>query len=309
VNQLVLLVLAGIASTMAVGSVSVFQFAFNLQSVPLAVIGMSYSVAAFPTLSRLLAKKKHEEFNHQLLTAMRHIIFWSVPIAALIIVLRAQIVRVLLGTGSFDWGDTRLTAAVLALFVVSLIAQAVLLLLIRAFYAGGKTLTPFCVAVFASGISIAASFYFHATYLAHSSWQVFFKNLFRLEGVAGTEVLMLTLAFVLGQFIQLAILMTISVYSFGISYRPLIRLFAEAFAAALAGGFSAYAALVFVVGGINQDTFIGITLQGLVAGLMGLTAVILVYMVVRAPELFEIYRSFHSKIFRTDIIAPQPDTL
>ena len=103
--------------------------------------------------------------------------------------------------------------------------------------------------------------------------------------------------------------MIVSVKTFSISYRPLIRLLAEAFAAALAGGFSAYAALLFVVDGVNQDTFIGITLQGLVAGVMGMTAVILVYRVCNAPELFEIYRSFHSKIFKTDVIAPQPDAL
>ncbi len=308
-NQIVLLVMVGMASTMAVGSVSVFQFAFNLQSVPLAVIGMSYSVAAFPTLSTLLAKNKQVEFNHQLLTALRHIIFWSVPIAALIIVLRAQIVRVLLGSGAFDWGDTRLTAAALALFVISLIAQSVLLLLIRAFYAGGKTFTPLWVATLSSVASVLLALFFHATYATNTAFQHTVAGWFRLEGVAGTEVLMLTLAFVCGQFIQLFILMIVSVKTFSISYRPLIRLLAEAFAAALAGGFSAYAALLFIVDGVNQDTFIGITLQGLVAGVMGMTAVILVYRVCKAPELFEIYRSFHSKIFKTDVIAPQPDAL
>lgn len=137
VNQIVLLVLIGAATVMTAGSVSVFQFAFNLQSVPLAVIGMSYSVAAFPTLSYLFAKKDQVGFNKQLITALRHIIFWSIPIVALVVVLRAHIVRVLLGSGEFDWSDTRLTAAVLAIFVVSLVAQAILLLLIRAFYAGG----------------------------------------------------------------------------------------------------------------------------------------------------------------------------
>jgi putative peptidoglycan lipid II flippase len=309
VNQIVLLVLIGIASTMAVGSVSVFQFAFNLQSVPLAVIGMSYSVAAFPTLSTLLAKNKHKEFNHQLLTALRHIVFWSVPIAALIIVLRAQIVRVLLGSGAFDWGDTRLTAAALAVFVVSLIAQSILLLLIRAFYAGGKTLTPFFVSVVTSGVSIALAYILKTTYETHAGFQTTLNSLFRLDGVAGTEILVLALAFVAGQFLQLIILMGISVYTFSISYRPLVRLLAEALLAALAGGFSAYAALLFVVDGINQETFIGISLQGLVAGIMGMTAVILVYRVLKAPEIFEIYRSFHSRIFKTDVIAPQPDTL
>jgi hypothetical protein len=146
-------------------------------------------------------------------------------------------------------------------------------------------------------------------YLADATFQASVEHLFRLEGVGGTEVLMLTLAFVIGQFVQLIIIMITSAYAFRIDYRPLIRLSAEALLAALAGGFSAYAALLFVVDGINQDTFIGISLQGLVAGIMGMTAIILVYRVLKAPELFEIYRSFHSKIFKTDVIAPQPDTI
>jgi putative peptidoglycan lipid II flippase len=309
VNQIVLLVLTSIASTMAAGSVSVFQFAFNLQSVPLAVIGMSYSVAAFPTLSTLLAKKKINEFNHQLLTALRHIIFWSVPISGLVIVLRAQIVRVLLGSGAFDWGDTRLTAAALAVFVISLIAQSILLLLIRAFYAGGHTFVPLWVSSSASVISIGLAFWFHALYQSSPVFKVFVEKMFRLEGVAGTEMLVLILAFTIGQFLQLIVLMMVSVKTFSISYGRLGKLFLEALVAAVAGGFSAYAALVFVVNGINQNTFIGIFLQGLVAGVMGLIAIVLVYRLFKAQELFEIYRSFHSKIFKTDIIAPQPDTL
>lgn len=309
VNQIVLLVLTSIASTMAAGSVSVFQFAFNLQSVPLAVIGMSYSVAAFPTLSTLLAKKKINEFNHQLLTALRHIIFWSIPISALVIVLRAQIVRVLLGSGAFDWGDTRLTAAALAVFVVSLIAQSILLLLIRAFYAGGHTFVPLWVSLSASVVSIGLAFWFHALYQTAPFFKMFIERMFRLEGVAGTEMLVLILAFTIGQFLQLIALMIVSVKTFSISYRRLGKLFFEALVAAIAGGFSAYTTLVFVVDGINQNTFIGISLQGLVSGLMGLTAIILVYRLFKAQELFEIYRSFHSKIFKTDIIAPQPDTL
>lgn len=309
VNQIVLLVFVGMATTMAAGSVSVFQFAFNLQSVPLAIIGMSYSVAAFPTLSTLLAKNKRDEFNHQLVTALRHIIFWSMPVAALIIVLRAQIVRVLLGSGAFDWGDTRLTAAVLAIFVLSLIAQSILLLLIRAFYAGGKTLAPLIVSCVSAVISVILAVWFHSLYLNHDGFQFFVESAFRLEGVPGTEILMLAVAFVLGQFIQLLVLMIISVQTFATNYRPLLRLFAQSFIASLVGALCTYAALIFVVDGINQETFVGISLQGFTAGMLGLSAVIIMYKVLHAPELFEIYRSFHSKIFKTDIIAPQPDAL
>jgi putative peptidoglycan lipid II flippase len=305
VNQLVLLVFIGMASVMAAGSVSVFQFAFNLQSVPLAIIGVSYSVAAFPALSNLHAKKDDKGFNLQVLTALRHIVFWSIPIVGLIVVLRAQIVRVLLGSGEFDWADTRLTAAILAIFVLSLIAQAGLLLLVRAFYAGGRTVLPLVIALVSSGFSIALAYFLKILYLQHPTWQRGLDELFRLNNVEGTEVLVLALAFTFGQFLQLAILLLVSIKIFKISYRPLFKICLQSILASLAGAVSAYATLAFVVDGINQETFIGILIQGLAAGVMGLWAIILVYSATGSKELKEIYISFQSKIFSTDVIAPQ----
>lgn len=309
INQVVLLVLISVASLMAAGSVSVFQFAFNLQSVPLAIIGMSYSVAAFPTLSNLFAKKDQQGFNLQLLTALRHIIFWSVPIIGLVVVLRAQIIRVLLGSGAFDWGDTRLTAAMLAIFVLSLVAQAILLLLVRAFYAGGKTMLPLWVALGSAAVSVGLAFYFRELYANHESLQLALADLLRLRDVFGAEVLVLAFAFVCGQFLQLIVLLVLSVRTFSISYRPLGWLFTESLIAALAGGISAYVTLAFIVDGVNQETFLGILIQGGVAGIMGLTAVILAYIATGAPELREIYRSFQSRIVQSDIIAPQEEAL
>lgn len=305
VNQIVLLVLVGIASSMAEGSVSVFQFAFNLQSVPLAIIGMSYSVAAFPTLSHLYAKSDHDGFNRQLLTALRHIIFWAVPVIGLVVVLRAQIVRVLLGSGEFDWSDTRLTAAVLAIFVLSLFAQAILLLLIRAFYAGGRTKLPLLVALFGGGVSIVSAFILQKVYLSNTVFQLFLNDLFRLSNVEGAEILVLALAFIVGQLLQLILLLALSRRAFMVSYRSLIRLTTQACLASVAGGVSAYVTLAFVVDGVNQDTFIGIMLQGMSAGIMGLIAIVLTYLAMRSSEINEIYRSFHTKIFKTDVIAPQ----
>jgi len=305
INQIVLLVLIGLASSMAVGSVSVFQFAFNLQSVPLAIIGMSYSVAAFPTLSNLFAKQDHAGFNLQLLTALRHIIFWSIPVIGLVIILRAQIVRVLLGSGEFDWSDTKLTAAILAIFVVSLIAQAVLLLLIRAFYAGGRTMLPLIVALVGGAFSIGLAFWLQALYQGNQAFQIVLNDSFRLSEVAGAEVLVLPLAFVFGQFVQLITLLAVSRRAFGVSYRPLIKLFVQASAAGLVGAVSSYVTLAFVVDGINQDTFIGIMLQGLSAGIMGLIGIVLTYLAMDSSEIKEIYRSFHTRILKTDKQIPQ----
>ena len=74
--------MVAIASTMTVGSVAVFQLALNLKSAPLIIVGASYSVAAFPILAELYSRHKLKEFRRQLITALRHIIFWTIPASA-----------------------------------------------------------------------------------------------------------------------------------------------------------------------------------------------------------------------------------
>lgn len=309
IHQLTLLVLASLASLMAVGSVSVFQFAFNLQSVPLAIVGMSYSVAAFPVLAQLASRGKRDQFVSHLMTALRHIIFWSLPIIALVIVLRAQIVRVLLGTGSFDWGDTRLTAAVLAILVVGLLAQAVQLLLVRAFYADGRTLVPFVLSAIGLGVTVASALMAWSYYAANPLMQARLETLLRLTEVPGTEVLVLAFGYTAGALVMAVALLLVAGVTFALPLWALARQLFEATFAALAGGISAYATLAFMVDGINQESFIGILVQGAAGGIMGVIAVVLVYRLLGSRELQEIYRSFHAKIFKTDIIAPQPDNI
>src|SRR3989338_9713715 len=101
-NQFASFFLVSLASLMSAGSISVFSFAFNLQSVPLTIIGASYSSAVFPTLSQLFYKINLKEFLEKMIASARHIIFWSMPLAVLFVVLRAQIVRTVLGAGKFD---------------------------------------------------------------------------------------------------------------------------------------------------------------------------------------------------------------
>jgi len=308
-HQVVLLIFVGIATTMTAGSVSVFQFAFNLQSVPLAIIGMSYSVAAFPVLAELVAKQDRSAFNAHLLTALRHILFWSIPIIGLVIVLRAQIVRVVLGSGAFDWADTRLTAAVLAVFILGLVAQSVLLLFVRAFYAGGKTRLPLIVAVISAVVSIVVALVGLRCIETYPAVQTAFTAFFRIYDVAGAEVLFLALAFVLGVVIEMVVLLVLSVREFGIEFKGIGTNVVEAFMASLVAGLVAYLTLIFIVDGVNQETFVGIMLQGMVAGLMGIVAALITYYLLGSKDLHEIFRSYHSKIFKTDVIAPQQDTL
>lgn len=309
IHQIVLFVLVAYATTLTVGSVAVFQLAFNLQSVPLVIVGMSYSVAAFPLLAEFVAKEDRVSFNRHVLSALRHIIFWSVPIIGLVIVLRAQLVRVLFGSGSFDWSDTRLTAAVLALLVVSLLAQSVLLLLVRAYYAAGRLPVPLFVSLFGLVATGLGTYVFHWLFTTQDGFRHGLEFLFRLVDVPGTEVLVLALGFTVGMILEAIILFALFAHTFTISVRSLWRLGAESVLATLVGATTAYLVLNFIVGGVNQETFIGIVLQGFVAGVAGGAAVVLVYHLIGSRELHELYRSFRSRVFKTEVIAPQSDAV
>lgn len=308
-QQIVLLFLVGLASAMTVGSVAIFQFAYNLQSVPLAIIGVSYSVAAFPMLAELYGKKMRTEFALHIITSLRHIIFWSVPAIALIIVLRAQIVRVVLGSGAFDWSDTRLTAAVLALLVISLLAQAINLVVIRAFYAGGKTLVPFVVTFLGSLLAIASAYGFLSFYISETSIHGVVSAFMRLEGVSGSEVLAIAFGYTIAVILQSIVLLTVLSRSFSIPMRWALRSLVYAFSAATVGGLFAYVTLNFIVEGVDQARFVGIMIQGFLAGCAGVFGTIITYAWFKSPELHEVYISFQKKLLKTDVVAPQEEII
>lgn len=308
-NQVVLLVLVSFASLMTVGSVSVFQFAYNLQSVPLAIIGVSYSVAVFPMLAELYNRKEFVKFGNHIATALRHIIFWSVPAIALIIVLRAQVVRVVLGSGAFDWSDTRLTAAVLALLSLSLLAQAINLLIVRAFYAGGHTKLPFYITVIGSFLAVGSAYGFYALYIAHQEVHATIATFMRLDNVIGSEVLAIAFGYALAVIAQSVLFLVTFSSFFKLPFKWIWEAILHAVCAGFVGGVAAYGALNFLVDGINSGTFIGIFIQGSLAGLIGIVGIILTYRAFRTPELFEVYSSFQRKLLKTDVLAPQEEII
>lgn len=308
-QQIVLLVLISFASSMAVGSVAVFQFAYNLQSVPLAIIGASYSIAAFPFLADLFAQNKMDAFRLHIVTALRHVTFWSVPAIGLLIVLRAHVVRVVLGSGEFNWTDTRLTSAILALLSISLLAQAINLLMVRAFYAGGKTKTPLVVTLFGSLFAISFTWLLYHFYLHNVAFAVPFEKVMRIGDVVGGEVLILALGYSLAIILQTIVLLVFAVRQFSIPMDWFIPNFGRALCASLVGATVAYSTLNIFVHGINDTAFLGILLQGALGGAMGIVSIIVTYRVLRSPELTEIYASLHTKMFKQNIVAPQEDIL
>lgn len=311
VNQLVLVVMTAIGSTLGEGALTVFTFAMGLQAVPVTIIGLSYSVGAFPSLAASLIKKEREAFLRNFSLAFRHIVFWSLPATVLFMVLRAQIVRVIYGTGAFSWVDTRLTAAALLLFSFSVLSQGLIMLLVRAFYAAGHTFLPVKINIASSLAAVAGAFWFLDIFGRYEPVRRWFLELLRVSDIAGSAILTLPLAFSLSSIVNLALLLfffrrVFGAYAGGIVSRSL----AEAVAASVLTASTAYYALKLFAAVFNLETFLGIFMQGFLAGTAGLLVGGVALWKMENKEFFEfaaaILRKFRGEIA---VISAEPERL
>ncbi|MFZ1626903.1 MAG: murein biosynthesis integral membrane protein MurJ [Candidatus Moraniibacteriota bacterium] len=155
VSQLSLVIVTVFSSTLVSGSLAAFTLAINIQSIPLGLFGIAFSLASFPVLSTLAAKRQDEEFFSVFARTARRILYFVIPFSLLFIIFRAEIVRIVLGTGVFNWEDTILTFTVLGWLSASLFAQSLIPLFVRAFFALQDTKTPLFAALFSELVHIS----------------------------------------------------------------------------------------------------------------------------------------------------------
>lgn len=153
-SQVLLLVFTSIASSLASGSISAFNFANNIQTVPTVVFGSSMATAIFPTLTQAASLSDSQRFCGYLNKTIRTISYIIIPVTVVMILLRAQIIRLILGSGQFAWNDTTITAQALGFFALSLLPQALSPLFARAFFAVKDTRTPMFMAIISTIIGI-----------------------------------------------------------------------------------------------------------------------------------------------------------
>lgn len=300
-NQLATFFLTALASLMSKGSIAVFSLSFNLQSVPLTIIGSSYSSAIFPDLSRLYVTGNHQEFLEKMIAAARHIIFWSTPIMVLFIVLRAQIVRTVLGAGAFDWADTRLTAASLAIFMISVIGQSLIVLFVRAFYAEGKTTKPLLINVISAVVIIVLGYVLTKVFFAYPVFRFFLEDLLKVSGQQGTSALVLALAYSIGVILNTVLHWLMFQKKFPSFSRPVLSTLLHTFSASVIMGYVAFLSLRLFALVFPLTKVWGVFLQGFCAGIVGLAVGIMVLLMLKNPELQEVWRTFHHKIWKAKV--------
>jgi putative peptidoglycan lipid II flippase len=305
-NEIAEFFLVALAASLAGGAISVFNFSWNLQSVPLSVIGVSYSLAAFPVLTRLFTSGDTKRFVEQMIVSTKHILFWSVPVMVLFVVLRAQIVRVILGSGNFNWADTRLTAAALALFTLSLIPQSLVSLFVRAYYSRGDTKKPLLMNIFSAILIVILSYGFVRLFNLSPFFKYFIETLFRVDDLPGTIVLMLPLGFTIGVTINMIIHWIAFELDFRGYSRSLVRPFFEIFSAAILMGAVSHYLLVLLGSYFSPNTILGVFLHGFCAGIGGIWVAIIVLVALKNQQLVEVTNALKSRIWKAKIVPADP---
>jgi putative peptidoglycan lipid II flippase len=152
-TQITFIVVTALATTVGVGALADFNFAFVLLQIPLGVIGVPLGIVVLPTLSRNAAVGHEVSFASLLTRALRLLIYVMVPITAVTIILRQPVVEMLFGSGRISQPDLDLIAATLACFALGLTAHALIAVLARGFYARQDTVTPVLAAIAAVAIN------------------------------------------------------------------------------------------------------------------------------------------------------------
>lgn len=136
----------------------IFDYAKTLAFAPVALFGQTIAQAAFPVLSR--EKDRPEEFKATFINSFNQMLYLVLPISVLILILRIPVVRLVYGASKFDWPATVLTGKTLAFFAVSIFAQALITLVLRAFYALHDTKIPLWIGGVSTAILILLAYIF-----------------------------------------------------------------------------------------------------------------------------------------------------
>lgn len=283
VTQVNLIVITMIASTLPTGGLAIFNLANNLQFLPISLFGISFALAVFPLLS---AAPTTEKLTALFSRTFRNILFFIIPATIIMLALRAQIVRLILGSGKFDWEATLLTIDTLGFFILSLFAQATLPLLQRAFFAQEDSRTPLYAGMIAGVVNIALSLWLAPHY-----------------GVPG-----LALSFSLSSILNFVLLfILLHRRCHGLDEKHIIISVFKFSIAAFFAGVAIQAMKVLIWPYADLTRFWGVLLQGVTAGTFGTLVYLSICSLLKSEEFLEFWQTIKKRLFKKSLSIETED--
>jgi len=277
-TQINLWVITVIASLESEGSISIFNLANNLQSFPVGIFGVAFSISCFPYLAEAFSKNDQVSFRNHFSSTFTKVLFFIIPASMLLLIERAQIVRLVLGAGNFDWEDTYLTAQSLGFFAIGVFAQALIPLVARAFYSIQDTRTPVVISIISVIVNIVASLI-----------------LVRSLGVMG-----LALAFSVAAFVNILLLLITLRWKIGdLNDNEILTSSIKILILSLIMGGVAYMALNIIAPIVDMKTFWGVFVQAALAAAAGIFIYFGLAYLLRLKELKGVWEVLRVKKSKT----------
>lgn len=143
-----------LASRMAAGTLTAYNYASTLMMAPINLIGVAISTAAFPRMTERLGEGRTDLFMSELRAVLRVIIWLSLPVALITFFTRGYLVNFI------NPGGDALMAGILGALVLAILFRSVYYIAARTFYAQQDTKTPLYISFFSIGLNIVLAIWF-----------------------------------------------------------------------------------------------------------------------------------------------------
>ena len=157
-RRLVIVVDRILASTLPAGSITALSYGSRLGTVVGTVYYDSITTALLPALSVHVSRKDLARIRENLLAGVRLVTFASLPAIVLLVLLRETVVSVLFQHGQVQQAGLSLTAAILAIYAVSLLTMGHFRILQNYFYAAESRGTVIVLFALAAVVNLALDF-------------------------------------------------------------------------------------------------------------------------------------------------------
>jgi len=291
-----LMVVTAIASTLSAGSIAIFNFANNLQYFPVGLIGISFSVAAFPLLSKNWAFGLKEEFKKVFSSTFRQINFLIIPVSFLVFILRDEIVRLVLQTGQFGGSDARLTSACLGIFCLGIIAFSFVPFLARVFYSFQDTKTPVIIGLACMALNVGLCFFFNFILGFSNFFQEFIIGFLGLRWVGDIRIIGLPLALSISGIFQLLLLLFfLKKKNIGLFDKEILNSFWKVVLASLIMMVFAGISFSFISAIFDFENNLSVLIKTIMVCSVSLVAYVFVHIVFKSPELENIWSALKNQ--------------
>ncbi|MCT4633557.1 MAG: murein biosynthesis integral membrane protein MurJ [Firmicutes bacterium] len=146
-----------LASGIAVGGISILNYAGRVNSFIIGIFVTSITTIMYPKISKAVINNEHEDIKSIVENSLFFVLLIVVPASAGGIFYSKEIIDVLFNRGAFDLSALNMTALSFAYYLIGSISQGIREIILRIFYSRKNTKTPMKISFWGILINIVLS--------------------------------------------------------------------------------------------------------------------------------------------------------